>query len=213
VVTEKRDVSGFEGVALSGLGKVIITQGDEESLTVETDDNLMRYIETKVRGGTLELGFTDDVRRRILVPSQSLIFHVSVIDLTALVSSGAGSFEIDGLDTDRLKVNLSGAGDVQIDSLTATDLVVTVSGAGNVEVAGAVETQEITLSGLGDYDAPDLESQAARVRISGAGGTSVWVHDTLDVVISGAGNVEYFGSPEVSKDISGVGNLRSRGNK
>jgi hypothetical protein len=91
--------------------------------------------------------------------------------------------------------------------------VTTVSGAGNVKLAGAVETQEITLSGLGNYDAPDLESQAARVRISGAGGTSIWVHDRLDVVISGAGNVEYFGSPEVSKDISGVGNVKSRGNK
>ena len=60
VVTEERDVSGFDRVALSGFGEVIITQGDKESLTVETDDNLMRYIETKVRGGTLELGFTDD---------------------------------------------------------------------------------------------------------------------------------------------------------
>jgi hypothetical protein len=59
-----------------------------------------------------------------------------VIDLTALDISGAASFEIQGLDADRLEMVLSGAGGVRIDSLTATDLVVTVSGAGDVELAG-----------------------------------------------------------------------------
>jgi DUF4097 and DUF4098 domain-containing protein YvlB len=71
----------------------------------------------------------------------------------------AGKFEMDELDADRLKVNLSGAGDIRIDSLTATDLVVTVSGAGNIEVAGQVKTQEVNLNGLGNYVAPDAVSR------------------------------------------------------
>jgi hypothetical protein len=211
VVTAERDVSGFDSVALSGFGEVIITQSDKESLTVETDDNLMQYIETQVRGRTLELGFTDD--DILLRPSKSIIFRLSVIELTALDSSGAGLFEMDELDADRLKVNLSGAGDIGIDSLSATDLVVTVSGAGNIKLAGQVETQEIDLSGLGNYNAPDLESQAATVRISGAGSAGIWALDTLDVTISGAGNVDYYGSPEVSKNISGLGKVTSQGDK
>ena len=210
VVTEERQVSGFDSVALSGVGRVIVTQGDEEALTIETDDNLMRYIETEVRNGTLELGLA---RNTIPIPSQSIIFRVSVVDLTGLDSSGAGSFEIGKVDTDRLKVTLSGAGDIKVDSLSATDLEVTISGAGNVELTGQVEAQEIDLSGLGSYNAPDLESRAASVRISGAGNTVIWVLDTLDVTISGAGNVEYFGSPEVTRDVSGAGRVTSRGDK
>jgi hypothetical protein len=210
VVTEERQASGFDSVALSGVGRVIITQGDKEALTIETDDNLMRYIESNVKDGTLELGLAGNT---IPVPSQSIIFRVSVDDLTGLDSSGAGSFEIGKLDTDRLKVSLSGAGDIGVDSLNATDLVVAISGAGNVELAGQVETQEIDLSGLGNYNASDLESRAASVRISGAGSTVIWVLDTLDVEISGAGNVEYFGSPEVTRDISGAGKVTSRGDK
>jgi hypothetical protein len=213
VVTEDRDVSGFDSVALSGFGRVIITQGDEESLTVETDDNLMRYIQTEVRDGTLELGFTDDARYKIPDPSSPIIFHLSLTDLNALDLSGAGSFVIDELDADRLVVTLSGAGDLRIDSLTATDLVVTTSGAGNVELAGAVETQTIDLSGLGNYSARDLESRTATVSISGAGNAGVWVRDTLDVTISGAGGVDYFGSPEVTQNISGVGKVTGRGDK
>jgi len=198
-------------VVLSGFGRVTITQGDGESLTVETDDNLMQYIETQVRGGTLELGFTDD--DILLNPSDSIIFRLSLVDLTALDASGAGKFEIDELETDRLEVTLSGAGDIRIDSLSVTDLVVTVNGAGQVELAGQVKTQEITLNGLGNYVATDLESQTATVRVPGAGSVVIWVHDTLDVTISGAGGVEYYGSPHVTQDITGVGKLTSRGDK
>jgi hypothetical protein len=210
VVTEERQVSDFEGVALSGAGQVIITQGDEESLTIETDDNLMRYIESEVRNGTLELGFA---RNTIPIPSRSIIYRVGVIDLTGLDSSGAGSFEIDELEADRLRVTLSGAGDIGIDSLSASDLAVTFSGAGNVDLAGQVETQEVDMSGFGNYDASDLKSQKASVRISGAGNAVVWVLDSLDVTISGAGNVEYFGSPTVTKETSGAGRVTSRGDK
>jgi hypothetical protein len=210
VVTEKREVSDFDSVALSGVGRVIITQGDEESLSIETDDNLMQHIESNVRNGTLELGLA---RNTIPVPSQSIIFRVSVDDLTGVTSSGAGSFEIKTLDAERLNVTLSGAGDVGIDSLNATDLAVKISGAGNVDVAGQVGTQEVNMSGLGNYNAPDLETQAASVRISGAGGAVIWAQDTLDVEISGTGNVEYYGSPSVTQDISGAGKVTGRGEK
>ncbi|MEZ4663689.1 MAG: DUF2807 domain-containing protein [Caldilineaceae bacterium] len=35
---------------LSGSGDVILTQGETKSLTVETDDNIMQYVTTNVRG-------------------------------------------------------------------------------------------------------------------------------------------------------------------
>jgi hypothetical protein len=212
VVTEERELSGFDRVALSGVGEVFITQGDEESLIIETDDNLMRYIESEVRDGRLELGIADDT---IPIPSRSIVFRVNVVDLTGVDSSGAGSFDIDTLETDRLTITLSGAGDIGIDSLSATDLEIRASGAGNIQAAGAVETQKIDLSGLGSYNAPDLESQTGSVRISGAGSAVVWALDTLDVEISGAGNVEYYGSPTVTvtEDLIGAGRVTSKGDK
>ena len=49
VITESRDVSGFDGVSHTGIGRVIITQSDTESLTIEADDNLMEYITSEVQ--------------------------------------------------------------------------------------------------------------------------------------------------------------------
>ena len=55
IVTESRDVSGFDKVALAGFGDVTIEVGDEESLTVSTDDNIMPYVTTEVKNNTLVL--------------------------------------------------------------------------------------------------------------------------------------------------------------
>ena len=49
VITESREVSGFDSVSHTGIGQVIIVQGDEESLNIKADDKLMEYKTTEVR--------------------------------------------------------------------------------------------------------------------------------------------------------------------
>jgi len=219
VIIEERKVSGFDEILVTGAGKVIVTQGSSETLSIETDDNLMEYIETNVRGNTLEIGFTDNTvfskggGGRALDPTDGFIFRVGVVNLNAISVSGAARFEIEKIKTDQLAINLSGAGDVMVDDLNATQLTVGVSGAGDVAIAGKVEIQHVVMSGFGRYRADDLESQEGSVTISGAGGADVWVTENLDVTISGAGDVKYYGNPSVDPEISGVGRIQSQGEK
>jgi hypothetical protein len=219
VITEERQVSDFEKIQVSGVGKVVITQGDTESLTIETDDNLMEYIETKVRGNTLEIGFTNDTSfspgggRKVLEPTSGFVFRIGIIDLNDVSVSGAARVEIDKLKTDQLNVSLSGAGDINVSDLNGDQLNVHISGAGDVELAGKVESQVVSMEGVGRYQAYDLESQNATVTISGAGGANLWATDTLYVTISGAGDVRYYGSPTVFPTISGLGRIQSQGEK
>ncbi len=79
VITELRNVSGFEKVDVSGGGSMDIIQDGTESLTVETDDNMMQYVTSEVRGGTLYLGL--DSNTRALLPSR-LHFSLHVKDLS-----------------------------------------------------------------------------------------------------------------------------------
>jgi hypothetical protein len=44
IVKEGRPVRTFNRIALAGSGEVILSQGKNESLTLEADDNLMEYI-------------------------------------------------------------------------------------------------------------------------------------------------------------------------
>ena len=219
VIVEGRDVSGFDKILVEGAGRIILTQGDKESLTIETDDNLMEYIRVEVKGDTLEIGFEDNVvfssgRGRIaLDPTDGFIFRISVIDLQAISVSGAADIEMEKIKTDQFDITLSGAGQVSVDDLDASNLNVLVSGAGDVNLAGRVDNQVVRLSGLGRYQAFNMESQEASITISGAGGANVWVIESLDVSISGAGDVKYYGDPSVTPSISGVGRIQGQGDK
>ena len=218
IIVEEREVSGFDSIAMAGAGRIILTQGEEESLSIETDDNLLEYIETRVRGNTLEIDFSDDIilssgGRDVLEPSAGFVFRIGVIDLESISVSGAADIKAEKLKVENFEINFSGAGDIQVDDLNAERVIVTVSGAGDVDLAGKVDYQDINLSGAGRYRAPDLESRHASVVISGFGGAELWAAESLDVVISGAGDVEYYGDPSVNPQISGLGRIQGLGEK
>ncbi|GAP07042.1 MAG TPA: DUF2807 domain-containing protein [Anaerolinea thermolimosa] len=210
VVTETREVSGFNKVLLSGTGELIVTQGDKEALSVETDDNLLPYIITEVNNGQLELKLKP---RLSLLFNTRLIYHLTVKDLNEIQIAGSGKVTIDRLNTSRLDLNTSGSGKFEIDDLQADSLSATTSGSGQFVISGKADNVSVEINGSGKFACPDLESRNVTVRINGSGEVTVWAKDTLDVRISGSGAVRYYGNPQIDQSISGSGNVRRLGDK
>ena len=212
LITETREVSNYNSIALSGSGDVVVAQGGSESLTVETDDNLMEHVETEVRNGTLHLGFETDENSRGFSPTR-LIFTVGVDDLKGLSVSGSGSIESDIIETDSLDATISGSGEIQIGDLIANEVTGKISGSGKIDLAGVIAIQDVTVGGSGNYRAGDLQSESAEVSVSGSGNATVWATETLDASISGSGSIDYYGNPSVNQSTSGSGNVNNRGDK
>lgn len=212
VVTENRPVSNFHRLSLSGMGEVNITQGTTESLTVETDDNIMPIITTTVSNGTLNIGY-DNSRGNISLNPTRLVFTLQVINLDDVEISGAGNITAPSLKSDTLTLGSSGAGNINLANVQTKTVTVNVSGVGNMVLTGQADSQNAQLNGLGNYNAGDLKTSNATVGLSGAGNATVWATDTLNVQISGAGGVSYYGSPQIKQSISGVGAVKSLGNK
>jgi hypothetical protein len=209
-ITEAREVSNFDSIDLSGSGEVIVTQGEGESLTIETDDNVMEHVKAEVSGGTLKLGFEDGLN---LVSPTRLIFTVGVNDLSSVRITGSGDVESDRIETDRLETTITGSGDVQIAELTADEVKARITGSGDIDLAGEAATQDVTISGSGKYRAGDLRSEKAEVSISGSGNATVWATETLDVSISGSGDVNYYGRPAMNTSGGGSGDVTGLGEK
>lgn len=212
VINEARDVGNFKRVSLSGSGQLIITQGNEDSLTVEGEDNIMPRIKTEVKGETLSLSYERDSWWEKVRPTRPIKFKLKMIDITGVNLSGSGSISASNINTKDLEVDISGSGNVIIDRLVAEGLAVNLSGSGNFTFSGEVIKQEIRISGSGKYHAPELESQTVRVRISGSGKATVRASQRLDVKISGSAKVKYYGNPRLITDISGSGSVNSLGN-
>jgi hypothetical protein len=211
VVSENRDVKGFQSVSLSGSGDLIITQGANEALRIEAEDNLLPLIESDVRGGTLYLGFKPNIGS--IVTTQPVKYYLSVKELNAAILSGSGSIQADSLKASHITLTTSGSGSMDIKSLTADTLKLTMSGSGDASLGGLVGQQTIQISGSGNYQAGSLDTQQTTAIISGSGTMTVWARDSLNLTISGSGSVDYYGKPSLNQIISGSGKIISLGDK
>jgi len=207
VISEERPVSGFEGVSISGGGELHLSQGDRESLTIQTDDNLLPLIESDVHGGRLSIG----THHANLHPSHRIRYTLVVKQISSLHLSGSIHAEGSPIRTDRLELSLSGSGQLNLVHLDADAFSTHISGSGGASILGRADSQEVKISGSGNYRAPNLKSVRSKVGISGSGRASIWVTDALVANLSGSGSVEYRGKPRVESHVSGSGRIQPIG--
>ncbi len=230
IVSQKVDVSGFERVTLEGSGDVYIEQGQTESLTVEADENIIPMLDTRVSGNELVLRIKPGYD---VAPSQRIIYHVTIKDLSGITTLGSGDFFVGPVKSDHLAISIPGSGDIEIESLTGDDLSIDLAGSGNaaladvdiktsdtsikgsgdVKLTGKADTQEVRVAGSGDYLAGDLETDTADISVVGSADVTVWVNDQLKVKNTGSATVEYYGNPSVEESGVGSGDLISMGDK
>lgn len=206
VVSETRKVSGFDAIEVDYPARVLVSQGNAESLKIEAEDNLLPGLKTEVKNGKLRIYYKSADGEHVN-PTKTVTITITVKELSDVDFSSAGELIINGLKSDDLSVSLDGAGNIKLNDINTKSLNINLSGAGSASASGTTDDLSLNISGFGDFSGKELQSSKATVNISGAGGASVWAEDELSATISGAGSVNYFGSPQVTKQISGVGNV------
>jgi hypothetical protein len=209
VIRESRPVEAFDQVNLEGFGEVDIRIGGTQSLVVETDDNLLEYIETRIENDVLILGIKEDAPRS-LEPSDTIRFEVVTQNLEAVRLSGAGDIQVGDVQEKDFEVNVSGGGNVSLSALDAERLDLLISGAGKINLSTATtQVTNIENSGAGSVNVGNLSGDLLAVLISGAGNCQVDSGQVTrqKVEISGMGS---FDAPDLKSNqadlqISGAG--------
>ena len=199
VLSEERAVSGFSKLIISGSGEIFIEQGDEESLTIIAEDNIIPLITTEVSGSTLNistLNFSPE-QQSIVMNTKSIEIHIRVKNLDSISTPGIASINCSGLTTGSLTIETSGLSNVVMSNLKTNSIDIDATGTGNYKMAGNTDNLNISTSGTGNCDARDLESKECKIEARGTGNITVNVSDNLDVFIGGSGNVSYIGNPTV----------------
>jgi hypothetical protein len=211
VTSEGRAVSGITGVALTTIGELTIEIGDQESLRVEAEDNLLQYFQTTVDGGVLTIETEPGVSISATKPVR---YYLTVNSLESIKVSSSGNVSAPSLEAGRFEVNISSSGNVDVAELQADSLEVMISSSGNLTIGGGqVASQEIKLSSSGDYEAGDMQSAAAEVAVSSSGSATIWVTEKLEANLSSSGNVRYYGSPYTDVNESSSGETTNLGEK
>jgi hypothetical protein len=206
--TDQREVAPFNGVDFRGIGRLVLSQGEQQAVILTASEAVLPHVRTDVRAGVLivSLRWWPGMIFRI---SELKGLHVQVVTphLCTLKVSGAGFVESrEKILVEDMNMTLSGAGEIRL-QLQGHRLVTRLSGAGRIVLWGEVEEQEIRLSGAGSVQTEKMLTSSALIRSTGAGECRVHATDTLDVRLSGAGSIRYLGSPRIQSRISGVGTL------
>jgi hypothetical protein len=205
--SEPRNVSDFTGIAMSVPGHLDVRLGPTESITVESDENILPLIETTVSRGTLHIR---TARGKDIDP-QVLRIVVQARQLDSLSLGGSGSISGDGLRAASLKVDLGGSGSVSLQRADFNELSVSVGGSGRVNLGGRATTLKVSVAGSGNVAAASLQADEAKVSIAGSGLATVSARSSLRVSIAGSGSVRYQGDPKLERSIAGSGDVQRIG--
>ena len=228
--TEIRTFKGIDGVGLLGSGNVDITLGNKEEITIHAPADLIPYLLTEKKNGTLYIGKRKKGWKKFRNWKENVHYDLVVKDLNRIsVSgsgdidaeklsgekctvrvSGSGNIEVDQINSKGVKVTVSGSGDIDIDDLSTDVLGISINGSGNIDIDGKADELDGTISGSGDFTGDELRSKNVSVNIYGSGDISVWATESLDVHISGSGDVTYHGNPTVNSRTTGSGDIRHR---
>jgi len=206
MITETRNVGDFDRIEVSDAYKLIIKQDSAGSakITVNADDNLLKYIKTDVSGGKLHIYNHKKIRSR-----EGLTVTVTVKNLTEVDASGAVKVESDGkLTVKDLKFDISGATKVNM-QLDAANVNTDISGVGNITLSGQASSHRVQSSGMCKLEAFDFVVGDYDIETSGAGKCNINVLNKLSVHTSGIATIRYKGNPkEVNDDKSGASSVK-----
>jgi hypothetical protein len=206
--TEQREVSLFNTVDFRGIGRLILSQGERQSVTVTASAAVLPHVRTDVRDGVLivSLRWWPGMLFRI-VEMKTLEVQLVVEELAGLKVSGAGVVQSrERIQVKEMNVHLSGAGELSLE-LQGRRIRTRLTGAGSIVLWGEAEEQELYLTGAGSIQAENLVTRSARIHTSGAGECRVHATETLDAKLTGAGSIRYRGNPKVQSRMTGLGTL------
>ncbi|OYO25850.1 head GIN domain-containing protein [Janthinobacterium sp. PC23-8] len=205
---QQREVGRFNGVALNVPGTVELRIGNTESLTIETDDNLLPLIDTVVENGTLRIR---PARRNTNLRQTTLHIVVYASNIERVSVGGSGAVNASGLRGEKLRFDVGGSGSIDAGQLDVRLVSVAIGGSGNFKASGKTEQLTASIGGSGHIDAGRLAARQVQVSIGGSGEAEVWAKDKLAISIGGSGEVSYYGDPQVSRSMQRSSSIRRLG--
>ncbi|KAA3620510.1 MAG: DUF2807 domain-containing protein [Flavobacterium sp.] len=190
VVTEVRSVADFTKVKGAAGMDVYLTEGTENKVTVEADENLLELIETEVEGGKLRIRAIQNIGR-----AKAKKVHVTYVNLSSIeASSGADVIGNSVIKSETLNLDSSSGADLELEILSSEVFAETSSGS-DMKLSGKATTLRAKASSGSDLDARELLVATCNADASSGADIQVNVKDQLTAEASSGGDVHYYGDP------------------
>ncbi|SFU80999.1 head GIN domain-containing protein [Pseudoduganella namucuonensis] len=208
VTKQTREMGHFTGLALAVPGEVEVRLGANESVTIETDDNLQALVETAIENGTLRIR---PVRRDLRLDTRNMKVVVQARNVDRISVGGSGSVDAENLKAAKLQFDVGGSGSINVRGMESEAVAVSLGGSGSLKASGNTGRLQVSIGGSGKVQTDKLEARDVSVSIGGSGRATVWAKQSLNLSVAGSGDIGYYGDPQLSKSIMGSGSVKRLG--
>ncbi len=193
----------FNAVKASQGLDVYLTQGNEESIVIEADENLHNLIKTEVKDNELRIYAEKNIgyasSKKIMITFK----NISKITST----SGSDVVSTNTIHADNLELNSSSGSDMKLDVNTKT-LQCNSSSGSDLKLSGKTEKLFAEASSGSDIKAADLIAESSQVKATSGADITVNTAKELTADANSGGDIKYYGNPEkVNKTDSHSGNI------
>ncbi|MCL5129694.1 head GIN domain-containing protein [Algibacter sp. L4_22] len=185
---------------------VYLTQSDNESIIVETDENLQELILTEVEDGVLKIHTKENIGRCI-----SKKVTVSFKDISSIIAtSGSDVTSTNTLTVEELDLKTTSGSDMTL-NVNSTILSCKATSGSDLNISGKTEKFNAEATSGSDIEAKELITQYSNVKATSGADISVNTEKILVAKATSGGDVKYYGNPEkVDKSNNSSGNISKR---
>ena len=205
--TITRKTSDYDGIRCAGWMDFILVKGNEGTITLEGEENLLDHIVTEVQGGDLVIKTENNVNLKTSW-NKTIKITIPFEEIDKVTLSGSGDIITrDKIIADDFEAKVSGSGDVVLD-IEANEIDAAVTGSGDLTLTGKTNELEVSVTGSGDFHGFKLEANNTDAQVTGSGDIEVVCNNELKARVTGSGDIEYKGNPkrEDSK-VTGSGSI------
>jgi hypothetical protein len=182
----------FNKISASQGLDVYLTQGNEESITVEADENLLDIIKTEITGDELRIYAKNNIGY-----AASKKITVTFKDIRSIEStSGSDIRSTNTIKVDNLELNTSSGSDMSL-SVETNQLDCHSSSGSDLRLSGSTEKLFAKASSGSDIKAGDLISQSSQVKATSGSDITVNTSKELTASANSGGDVKYYGNPAI----------------
>ena len=207
IVMEDRPVQPFSQIETHNNVNIILTQGSENSITIEAGANLIDKVTTVIQGDSLVIR-NENKCNWVRSYKYDINAYITVKDLRRIDHKGYGKISTTNTLTPvSLIISILGNGDVELNINTPychTDL----HSSADLILSGYASTNGIWSSGNNWIRCADLVTDTTFIESRTSGDSFINATAKFQAVLKGSGNITYSGNPsDVQTEIIGTGEI------
>ena len=190
IITEKRNVAAFTKVSVATSIVVDILQSSQTLVTVEADENLIKYIETEVVDGELQIRLKSvsisnyaTIKVHITAP----VFESLKVSSSAEIISNAPVTA-----TDIISLAASSSANIAV-QLNAPKVNITASSSSEIKASGQAKIINVDANSSALVNAENLKAETATVLASSSGEVVLFASLSITANANSSGTISYTG--------------------